>query len=140
MAKTIVQKIVFKSTTPKALYDLYMNAKKHSVATAAPAKISTRAGEKFATHGGYITGENILLIKDQLIVQSWRTQEWDPKEPDSTFIIELEQKGKNVTLHMVHANVPDKHAASIDSGWHTHYWGPWKLYLAGKPITKHPTM
>ena len=28
MAKTIVQKVVFKNTTSKDLYDLYMNAKK----------------------------------------------------------------------------------------------------------------
>ncbi len=140
MPKTIVQKIVFKNTTPKALYDLYMNAKKHSKVTLAPAKINNKVGEKYSAHGGYISGENIYLIKDRLIVQSWRTQEWDAKEIDSTFIIELEPKGKNVVLHMVHANVPDKHADSIDKGWHSHYWEPWKKSLAGKPMEKYPEM
>jgi activator of HSP90 ATPase len=80
------------------------------------------------------------LIKDRLIVQSWRTQEWDAKEIDSTFIIELEPKGKNVVLHMMHANVPDKHADSMDKGWHSHYWEPWKKSLAGKPMEKYPEM
>jgi activator of HSP90 ATPase len=140
MPKTIVQKIVFKNTTPKALYDLYMNAKKHSKVTLAPAKISNKVGEKYSAHGGYISGENLYLIKDKLIVQSWRTQEWDAKEMDSTFIIEIEPKGKNVVLHMVHANVPDKHSDSIDKGWHTHYWEPWKKSLAGKPMEKYPEM
>ena len=140
MPKTIVQKIVFKNTTAKALYDLYMNAKKHSKATMAPAIISNKIGEKYSAHGGYITGENIYLIKDKLIVQSWRTKEWAANDIDSTFIIELEPKGKNVTLHMIHANVPDKHASSIDSGWHKHYWEPWKLMLAGKPMEKYPEM
>ena len=133
MAKTIVQKIVFKNTTPKDLYDLYMNAKKHSKATAAPAEISNKEGAKFSAHGGYITGENLKLVKDQLIVQSWRGADWDKKDHDSTFMIHLEPKGKNVTLH---ANVPDKQADGIDKGWHSHYWEPWKQYLAGTPIAK----
>jgi activator of HSP90 ATPase len=140
MPTTIVQKIMFKNTSPKALYDLYMNAKKHSVATAAPAKITAKVDTDFSTHGGYITGKNIYLIKDKLIVQSWRTKEWNDSDPDSTFIIELEPKGKNTLLHMIHANLPDKHAESINKGWDQHYWQPWKKYLAGKPIDKHPTM
>jgi activator of HSP90 ATPase len=140
MSKTIVQKIVFKKTGAKELYDLYMNAKKHSVATAAPAKITTKIGSAFSTHGGYITGENTYLIKDKLIVQTWRTQEWDKNDPDSTFIIDLEPKGNDTLLHMIHIGLPDKHAESIDKGWHKHYWEPWKKYLAGKPIDKHPTM
>src|ERR1700722_7424319 len=117
MSKTIVQKVVFKKTSPKALYDLYMNAKKHSVATAAPAKITAKTGSAFSTHGGYITGVNTYLIKDKLIVQSWRTQEWDKKEPDSTFIISLEPKGNDTLLHMIHISLPDKHAESINKGW-----------------------
>ena len=44
MAKTIQQKVVFKNTTPNVLYDLYMDSKKHSIATAAPAKLSTKEG------------------------------------------------------------------------------------------------
>jgi activator of HSP90 ATPase len=140
MAKNIVQKIVFKNTAPKALYDLYMNSKKHSVATGAPAQLNTKVGGKYSAHGSYITGENIHLIKDKMIVQSWRTQEWSKDDPDSTFIIHLEQKGKDTMLHMIHSNLPDKHAESINKGWHVHYWEPWKKYLAGKPIAKSPTM
>lgn len=50
MPKNIVQKVVFKNTTPKALYELYMDSKKHSVATGAPAKISAKEGGKFSAH------------------------------------------------------------------------------------------
>ena len=140
MSKNTVQKVVFKNTTPKALYDLYMNAKKHSVATGAPANITNKTGSKFSTHNNYITGENLELIKDTLIVQTWRTQEWDNNAPDSIFIIHLEPKGKNTILHAIHAGVPDKHADSINEGWHNHYWEPWKKWLAGKPIAKSPEM
>jgi activator of HSP90 ATPase len=140
MSKNIVQKVVFKKTAPKALYDLYMNAKKHSVATGAPAKITNKVGDKFSVHGGYITGENLQLVKDELIVQTWRTMEWDKKEPDSIFIIHLERKGKDTVVHAIHAGLPDKHTDSINKGWHVHYWDPWKKFLAGTPIAKSPEM
>ena len=58
---------------------------------------------------------------------------------DSIFIINLEAKGKNVVLHMVHANLPDKQADSINKGWHDYYWGPWKNYIAGES-TNTPKM
>jgi activator of HSP90 ATPase len=140
MAKTIVQKIVFKNTSPKVLFALYMNSKKHTIATAAPAKLSGKVGERFQTHAGYISGKNIHLAKDKLIVQSWRTKAWKEQDIDSTFILDFEPKGKNVVLHMIHANLPDEHAQSIYEGWYKHYWEPWKKYLAGKPILSHPSM
>jgi activator of HSP90 ATPase len=139
MPKTIVQKVVFKNTTPGVLYNLYMDEKKHSMVTGAPAQISSKEGGKYSAHGGYIEGKNLHLVKGKLIVQTWRASDWSPKDADSTFIINLEQKGKNVVLHAIHANVPDKHAGHLDKGWHVHYWNPWKQVLAGKPI-KRPGM
>jgi len=140
MAKTIVQKVVFKKTAPKALYDLYMNAKKHSIATGAPATISNKVGSKYTAHGGYISGENLHLEKNKLIVQSWRAQGWDKSHEDSTFTIILEPKGKDTVLYAIHSNLPDKEVEGINKGWHNHYWEPWKKYLAGKPIAKSPEM
>ncbi len=140
MPKTITQKVVFKNTTPKALYDLYMDAKKHSAATGDTAKITAKEGAKYSSYSGYISGKNLQLIKDKLIVQTWRAQDWNKSDIDSTFIINLEAKGKDVVLHMIHVNVPDKQASSTDKGWHDYYWKPWKQYLAGKPVAKAATM
>jgi len=136
MAKTITQKVLFKNTTPKKLYNLYMDAKQHSMISGGPAKISAKAGTKYSVHGGYITGENLQLIKDKMIIQSWRASEWNKDDQDSVFIINLEPKGKDVILHVVHANVPDQHAKNLAKGWNDHYWKPWKQHLAGKIITR----
>ena len=136
MAKTIIQKVTFKNTTPKAVYDLYMNPKKHAMISAAPATISSKPGAKYSVFGGYITGKNLHLVKDKLIVQTWRAQGWDKNDVDSTFIISLEPKGKDVVLQMIHANVPDKHEKSLAKGWNEHYWNTWKQHLAGKSITR----
>ena len=136
MTKTITQKVVFKNTTPKALYELYMDAKKHSAVTGAPAKITAKEGTKYSAHDGYITGKNLHLVKDQLIVQSWRGSDWDKHHVDSTFIIKLEPKGKDVVLHAIHANVPTEQVEDIKNGWHEFYWQPWKKHLARKPAAK----
>jgi activator of HSP90 ATPase len=138
MSKTISHKVVYKKTKPETIYNLYMNAKKHSMIAGGPVKISAKEGADFSAHGGYITGKNLKLVKDKLIVQTWRAQNWADGE-DSTFMIMIEPKGKDVVVHAVHTNVPEVHAESVDKGWHDHYWKPWKQHLAGKPITR-PTM
>jgi len=46
MAKNITQKVVFKNTSPKALYDLYMNAK-NMLRHCAPAKITNKPEPNF---------------------------------------------------------------------------------------------
>ncbi len=92
MAKTIVQKVVFRSTTPEKLYNLYMNAKQHSFITGAPAKISNKVGASFPAHGSYIKGKNLYLLKNELIVQTWRAESWSKNDQDSIFIIDLKKK------------------------------------------------
>jgi activator of HSP90 ATPase len=133
---TIIQKVLFKNTTREALYDLYMNAKKHSMIADSPVEISEKVGDSFNAFNGYITGKNLHIEKNRLIVQSWRGADWNTKDPDSAFLISLEQKGEDVILHMVHANVPDDMEKSLDKGWHENYWNPWKQYLSGQTITR----
>jgi activator of HSP90 ATPase len=139
MSKQITQKIIFKKTKPKDLFDLYMNAKKHSLISGSPVIISSKKGSPFVSHQGYITGQHVYAIKDKIIVQTWRAMDWDANEPDSVFTIVLEPKGKDTVLHAIHSNVPDKHAEGIEKGWHGHYWNPWKQHLSGKKI-KRPVM
>jgi activator of HSP90 ATPase len=136
MSKTILQDVLFKNTSPADLYAIYMNGEKHSVATGAPAQIADTEGSSFSAHSGYITGKNLQLIKDRLIVQTWRAQSWSSDDVDSTFIIHLEPQGNDTLLHVIHANVPDNAFDALNSGWHKMYWEPFRLYLAGTPISK----
>ena len=136
MSKTIVQDVLFKGTTPADLYEIYVNAEKHSAATGAPAEICATEGSNFSAHSGYISGKNLQLIPGRLIVQTWRAQSWATDDIDSTFIIHLEPKGADTLLHAIHANVPDNAFDGLDSGWHKMYWEPFRLFLAGTPIPK----
>jgi activator of HSP90 ATPase len=129
MSKTITQKVLFKNTTPKVLYDLYMDAKKHSEVTGGKAVITKKEGAKFSAYNKYITGKNLQLIKDKLIVQSWRASDWQESDMDSTFILSFTQKGNDVVMEMVHANVPDEQAKSLTKGWDEYYWLLWKAAI-----------
>jgi activator of HSP90 ATPase len=136
MSKHITQKLTFKKTKPKALFDLYMNAKKHGLIAGSPVTISSKVGSPFSAHGGYITGKAIYSLKNKIIVQAWRGMDWEPTDPDSIFTIVLEPSGKDTILHVIHSGVPDSKAENIDKGWHDHYWKPWKQHLSGKKITR----
>ncbi len=116
-----------------------MDAQQHSLIAGSPVKISDTEGSNFSAHGDYITGKNIYLVKDRLIVQTWRAQGWDKNDTDSIFMISLEPKGNDVALYAVHTNLPDKALESVSKGWYDHYWNPWQQHLAGQPITR-PTM
>ena len=95
MPKTITQRVVFKNTTASELYELYMNAKKHSAATGTVTKISEKEGAKYSAGDDYITGKNLVLVKNKMIVQTWKAADWDKDEQDSIFILTFEQQGKN---------------------------------------------
>ena len=113
-----------------------MNAKIHSSITDGPVEISEKVGSSFKAFGGYITGKNLQFVKNQLIVQSWRGSDWDSKDSDSAFLLSFEQKGNDVLLNMIHANVPDDKEKDLDKGWHDYYWNPWKQHLSGQAITR----
>ena len=87
MPTTIYQKIVFRGTKTKDLDDLYMDSKKPSLATGVAASISPKEGGRYSAHDDYIKGKNLQLVKNKLIVQTWRAMDRDKSEVDSTFII-----------------------------------------------------
>ena len=79
--KNLRQTVTFKAKA-NAVYELLVDAKKHSALAGDEAKISRRVGGKFDI-GGYIQGTNLELVPGQKIVQSWRYEDW-PKGHYST--------------------------------------------------------
>jgi activator of HSP90 ATPase len=133
MPKTIRQKVVFKNSNAGNLYAMFLNSKHHTKLTGgSTAKISAKEGAKFSAHNGYCFGKNLELVKNKLIVQSWRGSDWKKTDTDSTFVLHFEQKGKNAVLSMVHANIPNEQLKQIFEGWKDFYWKPWKEYLKHK--------
>lgn len=128
MPATLVQSVTF-SASPETLFDLYMDAKKHSAATGGEASITRKVGAPFTAWDGYITGKNLAVVPKRLVVQTWRAADWRDDDVDSTFVLAFSGDDAKGRVDMVHANVPDDQAEALDEGWKDNYWTPWKRYL-----------
>ncbi len=53
MPRAIQQHVEF-SASPKELFELYLDSKKHAAATGAPANLSCKVGGAWNAHGGMI--------------------------------------------------------------------------------------
>lgn len=125
--KTLRQTVIFKAS-PKIVYNMLMDSKKHSAFTGAPAKISKRVGGKIIAYDGYVEGKNLELKDGKKIVQKWRGSEW-PKGHFSTATFVLEKSGSGTKLIFIQEGVPEDSYAMISKGWKEHYWDKMKKIL-----------
>ena len=127
--KTIKQTIVFKAS-PHDVYEVLIDSKKHSKFTGSPAKISREVGGKFSIFDGWTVGENLELVQDKKIVQTWcvKDDEW-PKGHDSIVTFALKKANEGTELKFTHEKVPDDWVDSLTKGWEEYYWKPMKKML-----------
>src|SRR5436309_394639 len=88
--KTLIQKVKFKAS-PKVLFEMYMDSKKHTQSTGGKAVLNRKVGGSFSAHGGYIKGGNLMIIPNEMIVQTWRGSDWTQKDTDSILILVFEK-------------------------------------------------
>ncbi len=128
MPRTLQQRVSFRAS-PDTLFDTYLSSRKHSAATGAKAVMSRTVGGKFMAHAGHLRGRNLMIVPKRLIVQSWRGSNWTKRDLDSILVLAFSPVRGGGRISMVHVNVPDAHAASINRGWREYYWKPWKAHL-----------
>jgi activator of HSP90 ATPase len=125
----IRQSIVLKDL-PGELFDTFLDSKRHSAITGAPAKVSRRSGAAFTAFGGALRGRNLLILPRRMIVQAWRSSHWKASDPDSILILCFSKARGAGRIDLVHVNVPTHDHKGVSLGWPKHYWAPWKKYLA----------
>jgi activator of HSP90 ATPase len=122
MHKTIRQTVDF-NLSPHQVYEALIDSRTHSRFTGSKADISRQVGGKFTAYGGSLTGENLELVPDQKIVQTWQPSmaEW-PRDHYSKLTITLAKNGDSTQLSLVQEGVPAECFETIDDGWRHHYW------------------
>jgi len=129
MMKAIQQSVRF-PVSPKRLYETYLDSKKHSASTGGNARVSRKVGGQFRAWNGQLTGRNLLVVPNRMIVQAWRSVNFKATDPDSILILVFSKASGGARIDLVHANVPRQDHAGVTKGWYKYYWEPWKKYFA----------
>jgi activator of HSP90 ATPase len=131
VTRAIHQTVTLKAS-PDELFDAFLDPKRHSAITGAPARVSRTAGATFTAFGGHLRGRNLLIAPKRLIVQAWRSSGWKKKDPDSILVLQFSKAPGGGRIDLVHVNVPEHDHKGVTKGWRMYYWSPWKSYLAKK--------
>jgi activator of HSP90 ATPase len=103
-----------------------------SLVTAPDAKktfISDAVAGVITLFGGYITGWNLELLRNERLVQVWRARSWDPGDY-SIAKFALVADGAGTKLLFDHRGFPEGQGGHLASGWYTHYWDPMAKFLS----------
>jgi activator of HSP90 ATPase len=129
MPRTVVQSVDLPAT-PSELYAMYLDPDGHSAFTGGgAARIAAKAGTEWSAFDGRIYGRVLSLVPDRMIVQSWRSFEWEESDLDSILILTFRQEREGTRIELTQANVPDRLYETLVSGWPSRYWDPWRSFL-----------
>ena len=123
---------------PQAVYDAWLDSRRHGAMTGGKAKQSARLGAAVTAWDGYISGTNLALTPGKRIVQSWRTTQFTDAHADSRITVTLAPVKGGTRVTLKHSNVPDGQTSYEKGGWQSHYFAPMKTYFAktAKPARK----
>jgi activator of HSP90 ATPase len=124
---TIRQQVTFKAS-PHELYELLMDEKKHASFYGSPMKINRKVGGRISSGDDYIEGENLELIPDRKIVQSWHASDW-PEGQYSKATWEFSRVEGGTRMIFTQTGVPEDQYDAISQGWRDYYWEPMKKAL-----------
>jgi activator of HSP90 ATPase len=126
MNKVIEQRVQFDATTAKELFEIFLTAKKHAaIHGGAKTKISKHEGEEFSLLNGNLTGRNLMVVPNKMIVQSWRGNVWKKDDLDSILTLVFSNIKDGAQIEMVHAFTPSQ----FTELWNEVYWQPIRKYL-----------
>ena len=132
--KTIRQTIRFKAS-PRNVYELLMNSKKHQALSGEKAIISRKVPGKFTAWNGHITGFNLVLKPGARIVQAWRATGWWA-DYYSIAVFDIQKAKGGSVLRFTQIGVPPQRYSGHYRGWIEAYWTPMREVLAGGRISE----
>jgi activator of HSP90 ATPase len=133
MKTRTIRQTVFFEASPHDVYEALMDSRKHAKFTGGKCTIVRKVGGKIDIYDGYITGENVELVPDKKIVQTWKPEAdcWPADHYSKvTFLFKPTKNGTR--LEFVHTGVPVECGDQFDIGWKEHYWTPMKEMFARK--------
>ena len=128
--RSIIRQSLILPAPAATLFDMYLDPENHAAITGAPVTIGAVSGAPFRAFEGALSGSMLAVEASTLIVQSWRSVHFNDGDPDSTLILSFTPHGEFGCIALVHLDVPSHDFQGVTEGWETHYWTPWRAYLA----------
>ncbi len=113
---------------PADVYDAWMSSDGHAAMTGGGAEIDPRQGGAFTAWDGYIQGTTLELEPGRRIVQTWRTADFAPDDPESRIEVLLEPEDGGTLFTLRHTDIPDGQSG-YEEGWRDNYVEPMRAYF-----------
>lgn len=113
----LIQQSVMLPASAERLIEMYLDPAEHAAFTGKPVTIGAEAGSEFSAFDGMLTGRILQVVPKRLIVQAWRSANWNADDLDSTLILTFWPEGEQGRIDLV------------NEGWDKYYWTPWRAYL-----------
>jgi activator of HSP90 ATPase len=127
MNDVIEHTIDFSGGSSRELFAIFMDPKKHSlILNGSMVKFSPEEGKEFSLLNGNVSGKNLKIVPNRMIVQSWRGNVWNDDDLDSILILLFSDIAGGCRVRLVHACTPTQ----FEELWEEIYWKPIRKYLA----------
>lgn len=112
--------------TPEDVYRALTDAAILERWTGEAAEMPDEPGTEFSLWEGSITGKNLELVKEKMIVQQWY---FGDQEEKSIVTIKLHAAKAGTSVELTHTNIPDEAYEDITAGWGEAYFGALKEFF-----------
>jgi activator of HSP90 ATPase len=126
MAKTISETFEFEGRTPEEMYSMFMDPEKMLEITGYETVISPEVGDKFSARNGAVQGQNLYIIPNSMIVQTWRWLTRKKVHTDSVLVMIFSEYEKGTKLEVSHVNLQEHEQLFMGNDT---YWNPMKDYF-----------
>src|SRR3954471_8661998 len=104
MPRTVVQSVNLPAA-PSELYAMYLDSDRHAAFTGGGrARIAAKSGSEWSAFDGRIHGRVLSLVPERMIVQSWRSFEWEEGDLDSILLLTFWPETEGTRVELTQAN------------------------------------
>lgn len=116
----------FIDATPEEVFSAVTNPFTIELWSGFPAQMEAKEETEFSIFDGDISGRNIKVIENQLLVQEWYFGD-SPEQSVVTISLKSHKLGTKIDLE--HINIPDDEFDDFVEGWNDYYWGAIKEFF-----------
>jgi len=116
---------VYVPIEPHAVYETWVDSRRHSALTGLPCAIDARPNGEFRVGENLIEGTFLELLPAQRIIQTWKIAAYGwPADHFSTLHLELRPERLRTVITLEQRDVPRACLPIIEAGWDSYYWQP----------------